>query len=103
MIADILSFIPLLFYIIGFILICYNYFNKYSIKNSVIYLYGLVLTRYLAQLIKMFTGYFFPKWTYKYIMRPVGASNCNYFSNNGLVPPNSSGIRIDSHPCLVRS
>lgn len=89
-IANIISFLPLLIFIIEFIIIIKKYLLKQPFLNNLIYYYGLILSPSIAQVLKYIIPY--PKWMHKYTMRPDGARDCNYLSNNGLRAKNSPAM-----------
>ena len=89
-IANILSFMPLLFFTFEFINILVKYYKKINFNNNLKYYFGLLLSPTLAQFLKYIIPY--PKWMHNYTMRPDGAYDCNYFSNNGIRPSNSPAM-----------
>ena len=88
--ANIISFLPLLIFIIEFIIIIKKYLLNQPFLNNLTYYYGLILSPSIAQVLKYIIPY--PKWMHKYTKRPDGARDCNYFSNNGLRPQNSPAM-----------
>lgn len=89
--ANIISFLPFLFFILKFIDILYQYIkNKKEVIRKIIYFYFLVVSTFSAEMLKVIVPY--PKWFYKYSMRPKGAENCDYFSSNGPVKINTPGL-----------
>ena len=89
-IANIISVFPLLFYISQLLVITSKLINKLDITINVKYFYGLISSTYVAQAFKYLIPY--PKWSYKYTMRPEGARDCDYLSCGGVVKPNSPGM-----------
>ena len=87
---NIISFIPLLFFGTEFININYKIYNQLPFKENVKYFYGLILSTFSAQVLKYLVPY--PKWFYKYSMRPAGACDCDYLSSCGPVPENTPGL-----------
>ena len=89
-IANIISVFPLIFYISQLFIIISKSIKKLDVTNNVKYFFGLVSSSYVAQALKYLTPY--PKWTYKYTMRPDGAKDCDYLSCGGLVKHDSPGM-----------
>jgi len=89
-VANVISFIPFLFFVKEFVYILYKFFNTYNIKTNIKYFYGLILSTSIAQCLKYLIPY--PSWFYKYSMRPNGASNCDYLSCGGPVKENTPGF-----------
>lgn len=89
-IANIISVFPLLFYISQLLVITSKLINKLDITINVKYFYGLISSTYVAQAFKYLIPY--PKWSYKYTMRPEGARDCDYLSCGGVVKHDSPGM-----------
>ena len=88
--ANIISVLPLLFYGSELVVIVNKLIKNMDPSINIKYFYGLVFSTYLAQAFKYLTPY--PKWSYKYVMRPEGATDCDYLSCGGLAKPNSPGM-----------
>ena len=86
--ANILSVLPL-------IIICFNIlrFIILTITNKKLtnhnYLCGILIATIIPQLIKKIPWH---KNTYNITMRPKGARDTNYLSNNGICPDNTPGF-----------
>tara|TARA_B110000285_G_scaffold204459_1_gene241431 strand:- start:431 stop:919 length:489 start_codon:yes stop_codon:yes gene_type:complete len=89
-IANVISFIPLLFFGTEFINIINKIYNHLPFKENVKYFYGLIISTFSAQTLKYLIPY--PKWFYKYSMRPEGACDCDYLSRGGQVSENTPGL-----------
>jgi membrane-associated phospholipid phosphatase len=89
-ISNIISVFPLLFYISQLFIIISKSIRKLDVTINIKYFFGLVSSSYVAQALKYLTPY--PKWSYKYTMRPEGARDCDYLSCGGLSKPNSPGM-----------
>jgi membrane-associated phospholipid phosphatase len=79
--ANIISFIPLLYFVFSFCSIIIKYLKQKNIIPNAIHLYGLLLATFTAAFMKIFIPY--PKWFYSYTRRPLGAKDCDYCSSNG--------------------
>ena len=89
-ISNIISVFPLLFYISYFFLIVGKSIGKLDVTVNIKYFFGLISSSYVAQALKYLVPY--PKWSYKYTMRPEGARDCDYLSCGGIVKHNSPGM-----------
>ena len=89
---NLLSILPFFIHIFYFLKIVYYYnLNKNELIKKYIKLLSLLLFSALtAQTLKYIFPY--PKSLYKYTMRPEGACDCNYLSNDGLRLPNTPGF-----------
>ena len=88
--ANIISVLPLLFYGSELVVIVNKLIKNMDPTINIKYFYGLVFSTYLAQAFKYLIPY--PKWSYKYVMRPDGAKDCDYLSCGGVVKPNTPGM-----------
>ena len=83
---DVLSLMPFLIQMYYFCLIFYYKDRERNLKVFI----GMLSSAFIAQFMKYTISY--PKYLYKYIMRPPDACNCNYLSNNGSISLNTPGF-----------
>jgi len=82
-IANIISFIPVLFFSTEFFVIMNKILRKQEFKENIKYFYGLIVSTFSAQAFKYLIPY--PTWFHNYCMRPIGACGCDYLSQGGVV------------------
>jgi len=81
-IANILSFIPLFFFLSSFLSIIINFIVNVNVLPNIIHFFGLILSTFTSEFLKAFIPY--PDWCVKYTLRPIGANGCDYCSSNGI-------------------